>query len=86
MKQVTAAIWLENGKVLIAKRAAGDRLQNLWEFPGGKIEEGESPQDCLHREMVEEFCVNVSVGDFFGRSIYTKLSETPLGAFFCIKE
>jgi 8-oxo-dGTP diphosphatase len=71
MKQVTAAIWIYQGKVLIARRPVGDRLAGLWEFPGGKIETGETPQACLEREMAEEFGVNVHVGPFFGRSLYT---------------
>lgn len=44
-----------NGLILIAKRKAGDKLANKWEFPGGKIEAGKSPEECLRREMKEEF-------------------------------
>lgn len=68
--KVTAAIWIENDKVFIAKRPAGDTLQDKWEFPGGKIESGETPEMCLSREMSEEFGVSVDVNGFFGRSIY----------------
>ncbi|MDW7650207.1 MAG: 8-oxo-dGTP diphosphatase MutT [Bacillota bacterium] len=71
MKQVTAAIWIRDGKVFIAKRPAGDKLQDKWEFPGGKLEVGETPEECLRREMFEEFGIDVDVGDFFERSIYT---------------
>jgi 8-oxo-dGTP diphosphatase len=70
MKQVTAAIWLYQGKVLIAERPTGDRLEHLWEFPGGKMERGESPEVCLKREMAEEFGVDIKVGHFFARSVY----------------
>lgn len=70
MKQVTAAIWLQGRKVFIAKRPRGDKLQNKWEFPGGKLEDGETPQACLQREMAEEFGIAVTVEDFFGRSVY----------------
>lgn len=70
MKQVTAAIWLNKGKVLIAQRPPGDKLERLWEFPGGKVEAGESPRECLRRELAEELGVNVDVGGFFGRSVY----------------
>jgi len=66
--QVTAAILLESDKVLIARRPAGDRLAGKWEFPGGKIEAGETPQMCLKREMKEEFGIDVAVGEFFGES------------------
>ncbi len=53
MIEVTAAVLIEGGRVLIARRKAGDPLANKWEFPGGKIEPGESPQECLRREMRE---------------------------------
>jgi 8-oxo-dGTP diphosphatase len=76
MKKVTAAIWLYQGKVLIARRPPGDTLENLWEFPGGKVEPGEDPESCLSRELMEEFGVRVTVGAFFGRSIYTYESGT----------
>jgi 8-oxo-dGTP diphosphatase len=70
MKIVTAALLIKDGLCLIAKRSAGDPLANLWEFPGGKIEEGETPEECLQREMQEEFQIDVEVGHFFAESIY----------------
>ena len=70
MKQVTAAILIRNGKILIAKRKADDRQAGKWEFPGGTVEPNESPETCLKREMQEEFGIEVSVGKFFGESIY----------------
>lgn len=54
MKEVTAAIILKDNKVLIAQRAPGDKLAGKWEFPGGKIEPGETSQECLKREIREE--------------------------------
>ena len=70
MIDVTAAILIEDGKVLIAKRKPTDKLPDKWEFPGGKIEPDETPQDCLAREMKEEFGITVSVGEFLGESVY----------------
>ena len=70
MKQVTAAVLVKNGKILIARRQADDRQANRWEFPGGTIEPDESPQECLKREMREEFGIEVSVGKYLGESIY----------------
>jgi 8-oxo-dGTP diphosphatase len=67
--RVTAAILVVEGQVLIAKRKADDRLANKWEFPGGKVEDGETPEQCLKREMKEEFEINVSVGEYLGESI-----------------
>ena len=45
-KKVTAAILRKDGKILIAKRQSGDAFEGKWEFPGGKIEEGETPEQC----------------------------------------
>jgi 8-oxo-dGTP diphosphatase len=70
MKTVTAAILFKDGKVLIAQRGQGDRLANKWEFPGGKVEAGETPEECLRREMYEEFRILVSVGEFLSESVY----------------
>ncbi len=70
MIDVTAAIMIRDKKVLIARRNANDKLADKWEFPGGKIRKNETPEACLRREMAEEFGIIVSVGDFFGESIY----------------
>lgn len=84
MKQVTAAIILKDNKVLIAQRAPEDNLAGKWEFPGGKTELGETPQECLKREIEEELDVDIQVLDFFGESIYTYNSGTiKLMAFWC---
>jgi len=63
MKQVAAGIIVSNGKVLLTRRADGERQAGRWEFPGGKIERGETPQQCLERELLEEFGVSVRTGD-----------------------
>ncbi|MGH7023828.1 MAG: (deoxy)nucleoside triphosphate pyrophosphohydrolase [Caulobacteraceae bacterium] len=49
-----------DGRVLIAKRPAGKQLAGLWEFPGGKVEPGESPEACLIRELREELGIEVT--------------------------
>ncbi len=64
MKQVTAAVIERDGKVLIAQRRAGDALAGKWEFPGGKLEAGETPEACLRRELREEFGVDTEIGAF----------------------
>ncbi len=84
MKEVTAAILRKEDKVLIAQRAPGENLAGKWEFPGGKIEPGETPQECLKREIREELDVDIDVLDFFAESIYTYHSGTiKLIAFWC---
>ena len=59
---VTCAIIERDGLVLAAQRSADMSLPLKWEFPGGKIDPGESPEDCLRRELVEEMGIHVSVG------------------------
>lgn len=84
MKEVTAAIILKENKILIAQRAPGENLAGKWEFPGGKIEPGETPQECLKREIREEFDVDIEVLNYFGESIYDYSSGTiKLIAFWC---
>lgn len=70
MINVTAAILIKDGLILIAKRKASDALSNKWEFPGGKIEKGESSEDCLIRELKEEFNINTDIEKYFCESIY----------------
>ena len=84
MKEVTAAVILKNNKILIAQRAPDDNLAGKWEFPGGKIEPGETQQECLRREIREELDVEIEVLDLFGESIYRYHSGTiKLRAFWC---
>jgi len=68
--KVTAALIIDSGKVLIAKRKPTARLGGMWEFPGGKIENGESPKSCLARELREEFEIDVVVGEHVGTSVW----------------
>ena len=59
----TAAIIVEHGRVLIARRKAGGALGGKWEFPGGKCESGEDPRQALSRELEEELSVGSNVGE-----------------------
>ena len=49
-----------DGRVLIAERPAGTAMAGLWEFPGGKVEAGERPEECLIRELAEELGIAVN--------------------------
>lgn len=70
MDVVCGLLWRQ-GKVLIARRQSG-KLAGFWEFPGGKVEPGESPPAALVREMQEEFRISVEVGEFFGAFPHTE--------------
>lgn len=59
--QVAAAIIVNNGKVLITQRQLHDAFGGFWEFPGGKLEPGESLEQCLIREIFEELAVSIQV-------------------------
>lgn len=60
---VAAAVVIRDGTVLVDRRKPGTHLEGAWEFPGGKVEAGEAPEDALRRELREELGVEVAVGD-----------------------
>ncbi len=62
---VTAALIIQDNKILLTRRKGGEKFAGFWEFPGGKVEDGESEQACLARELKEELGVVAQVGDFF---------------------
>jgi 8-oxo-dGTP diphosphatase len=59
---VTCAIIEQDGKVLATQRSASMSMPLKWEFPGGKIDAGETPEECLVREVREELAVEIEVG------------------------
>jgi 8-oxo-dGTP diphosphatase len=67
---VVAALVIDRGRVLTAQRRAEDAMALKWEFPGGKVEAGETPEAALARELCEEFGVHASVGALFAASDY----------------
>lgn len=61
--RVVAAVIEEKNNVFATQRGYGD-YKDWWEFPGGKVEEGETPKDALKREILEELDTEIDVGDF----------------------
>jgi 8-oxo-dGTP diphosphatase len=68
---VTAALIIEQGKILVTQRKKDSSHGLLWEFPGGKVKEGEEPRDALRRELKEELDVEVEVGMIFDAIFYS---------------
>ena len=67
MKRVVAALIEKDGKLLICQRTRHQTMPLKWEFPGGKIEEGEQPRDALRRELEEELGITATIGDELAR-------------------
>jgi 8-oxo-dGTP diphosphatase len=63
MKRVVAGLIVKDGKLLVCQRTRHQTMPLKWEFPGGKIEEGEQPRDALRRELEEELGILAKVGD-----------------------
>jgi len=61
--KVCAAVIYHHNKILITLRPEGKKLGGYWEFPGGKIEELETPEEALKREIREELAIEIEVGD-----------------------
>ncbi|MBW4644113.1 MAG: 8-oxo-dGTP diphosphatase MutT [Goleter apudmare HA4340-LM2] len=58
-----AVIWNEQAQILIDRRRPEGAMGGLWEFPGGKIEPGETVQECIQREIYEELGIEIAVGE-----------------------
>lgn len=69
-KIVVAAIIEKDGRILIARRNRGKQHPGTWEFPGGTLEDGETHEQCLKRELREELEATAEVGDLFCLSEY----------------
>ena len=78
--RVAAALIEEGGKYLVARRKEGTHLGGLWEFPGGKCEEGETYESCVSREVLEELGIEITLPRFF----LTHCHEYPEKLLNCI--
>ena len=84
IRVAAAIITRGDGKVLVTRRAPDKNEGGRWEFPGGKIEPGETPEAALAREIREELEIDVKVGRFFMESTHSYSNvEVLLMAYFC---
>jgi 8-oxo-dGTP diphosphatase len=70
MRHVVAGLILRDGKLLICQRTKHQPLPLKWEFPGGKIEEGEQPRAALFRELEEELGIRATIGNEVARLVH----------------
>lgn len=70
MSKSVACIIYKNNKLFIAKRRPIGEMGGKWEFPGGKIEEGETPKIAIKREMLEEFGVIADAGEMISSAVF----------------
>ena len=82
---MTAALIPCRGRIFIAQRPPHKKFGLLWEFPGGKVESGETLQSSLEREIHEELCWKIQVGDLF-QHVRFRLQEISIDlyAFWCV--
>lgn len=71
MRLSTAGVAEQDGTFLVAKRKPGTSIGELWEFPGGKVRESETPQEALIRELKEELNIEVTVGELLCTGTFT---------------
>ena len=82
---VVGAIVVRDGQILCARRGLDGTLAGMWEFPGGKIEAGESPSEALAREIEEELLCTVQVGDQVESTTYVyDFAIVTLTTFYCV--
>lgn len=81
---VVGAVIVKNGKVLAVQRGPDKALPGMWEFPGGKIEPAETPEEALSRELSEELLCDAEVGEFITTTAYDyPFGTVVLSTYFC---
>ncbi len=82
MIAVVAALIVRDGRLMIAQRPAGKHMAGKWEFPGGKIEKGETPEHALERELLEELGVKTRTGRIYHAIHHTYPEKDVLLLFY----
>jgi 8-oxo-dGTP diphosphatase len=82
MMQVVAAVIEREGRILIGRRTAAQSHPLKWEFPGGKVEPGETPPQALARELEEELGIRSAAGEEITRYEYTYPGKNPIVLVF----
>ena len=84
MKTITVAagVLIERNRVLLSQRLSGTHLEGLWEFPGGKVEEGEDPRDAVVRELKEEVGIDCVAREILDVTFYRYAEKSVLLLFF----
>lgn len=82
MTRVAAAVIERNGKILIGQRPAGKPHPLEWEFPGGKVEPGETPETALARELKEELQIKAKIGRELKRYMFAYEGKPPIELIF----
>jgi 8-oxo-dGTP diphosphatase len=86
-KRVVAALIVDRGKILVCQRTKHQTMPLKWEFPGGKIEEGEQARNALHRELDEELGIDATIGDEAARIRHEYRSGNSVDLrFFVVRE
>ena len=74
--KVAGALLKHEDKYLICRRNLKGDMPGLWEFPGGKVEVGESPKECIRRELKEELDIDAKIGNIFTRYTFSYTHAT----------
>ena len=82
MVQVVAGVLQSDGKILVGQRLARQSHPLKWEFPGGKVEPGESPEQALARELEEELGISGASGEVIVRYCFTYPGKDPIELIF----
>src|SRR3974377_409299 len=82
MVQVVAAIIERDGRILVGQRMPGQSHPLKWEFPGGKVEPGETPEQALARELEEELGVSGAAGEIITRYQFAYPGKDPIELLF----